>query len=150
MSKPHKEDHAILIKSFVRDFVADSPDNHLQDPDQERAFDLPLVGFAAGDDPLFAAYKEHVGPFHWTPAEVFELTFPKTPVPAEALTVIAWILPQTRATKADNRKAEQFPAERWARARTFGETFNAQLRQHVVDALAARDVAAIPAAPTAG
>ncbi len=143
MSKPHKEDHAILIESFVRDFVADSPDNHLQDPDQERAFDLPLVGFAAGDDPLFAAYKEHVGPFHWTPAEVFELTFPKTPVPAEALTVIAWILPQTRATKADNRKAEQFPAERWARARTFGETFNALLRQHVVDALAARDVAAV-------
>ena len=119
MSKPHKEDHAILIKSFVRDFVADSPDNHLQDPDQERAFDLPLVGFAAGDDPLFAAYKEHVGPFHWTPEEVFSLAFTEAPAAADALTVISWVLPQTRATRAANRREERFPAERWVRARTF-------------------------------
>ena len=66
------------IETCIREFVAESPDNHLQDPDRERAFDLPLVGFAAGDDPLFAACKDHVGPFHWTPAEVFALAFPET------------------------------------------------------------------------
>ncbi len=131
------------IETCIRDFVAASPDNHLQDPDRERAFDLPLVGFAAGDDPLFAAYKEHVGPFHWTPAEVFALTFPETPAAAEALSVISWVLPQTRATKADNRREERFPAERWARARTFGETFNARLRQHVVDVLDRRGIKAL-------
>jgi epoxyqueuosine reductase QueG len=76
-----------------------------------------------------------VGPFHWTPSELFAQTFPDEPARADALTVIAWILPQTRATKADNRNADRFPAERWARARTFGETFNARLRQHVVDVL---------------
>ena len=143
MPKPLKEDHAILIENCVRDFVADSPKNHLQDPDRERAFDLPLLGFAAGDDPLFMAYKEHVGPFHWTPVEVFALAFPEAPAAAEALTVISWVLPQTRATRAANRREERFPAERWARARTFGETFNARLRQHVVEVLAAQGIPAV-------
>ena len=27
----------------------------------------PLVGLAAGDDPVFVRYKEVIGPFHWTP-----------------------------------------------------------------------------------
>ena len=143
MTASHQEDPAVWIAKCVRDFVADSPDNHLQDPDRERAFDRPLVGFAAGDDPLFAAYKEHVGPFHWTPRELFAQTFPDEPASGEALSVIAWILPQTRATKADNRKADRFPAERWARARTFGEIFNARLRQHLVDAFAARGIPAV-------
>jgi epoxyqueuosine reductase QueG len=138
-----EEDPAAWVRKCIEDFVAHSPHNHLQDPDKERAFDTPLVGFAAGADPLFAAYKDHVGPFHWTPQELFAQTFPADPAKADTLTVIAWILPQTRATKADNRKAEQFPAERWARARTFGETFNARLRQHVVDALESHGIQAV-------
>jgi epoxyqueuosine reductase QueG len=137
-----KEDMAGRIDGCIRDFV-NSPHNHLQDPEKERAFDAPLVGFAAGDDPLFAACKDHVGPFHWTPQEIFAQTFPDEPASRESLTVIAWILPQTRATKADNRKADRFPSERWARARTFGETFNARLRQHVVDALARQGIRAV-------
>jgi epoxyqueuosine reductase QueG len=123
--------------------VDQSPDNHLQDPDRERGFGSPLVGFAAGDDPLFAAYKEHVGPFHWTPQEIFQHTFPDAPADAAKLTVISWILPQTRATKRDNRRARQFPAERWSRARTFGEMFNARLRQHTVDRLGEAGIRAV-------
>jgi epoxyqueuosine reductase len=53
------------------------------------------------------------------------------------LTVISWILPQTERTKADNRKESKFPAERWARARVFGEEANSKLRQHVVAVLKA-------------
>lgn len=141
-STPQKKS-ADWIETCIRNFVTDSPDNHLQDADRERAFDRPLVGFAAGEDPLFAAYKDHVGPFHWTPSEVFALAFPQTAVGPDALTVISWVLPQTRATRAANRREAHYPAERWARARTFGETFNARLRQHVVDVLAARDIPAV-------
>ncbi|MGD9333124.1 MAG: epoxyqueuosine reductase, partial [Desulfobacterales bacterium] len=111
--------------------------------EKERAFGSPLVGFAAGNDALFDAYKDHVGPFHWTPGEIFQQTFPDDETAPEALTVIAWILPQTRATRADNRKAERFPAERWARARTFGEEFNVRLRRHVVDLLHTAGIKAV-------
>jgi len=38
------------------------------------------VGFSSGDDPIFEAYKEHVGPFHLTPLEIFTQTFPDTDV----------------------------------------------------------------------
>lgn len=131
------------ISDGIRRFVAHSPENHLQDPSREKAFDTPLVGFAAGDDPLFAAYKDHVGPFHWTPSEIFARTFPGIALAAGALTVVSWILPQTRATKDDNRRERRFPAERWSRARTFGEVFNAKLRQHVVNLLAGEGIPAV-------
>ena len=49
--------------------------------------------------------------------------------------MISWVLPQTKATKADNRRQAHFPAKRWAQARTFGEEVNEHLRRHVVDGL---------------
>ncbi|NIR14579.1 MAG: epoxyqueuosine reductase [Desulfobacterales bacterium] len=76
-----------------------------------------------------------MGPFHWTPLEIFTLTFPDMKVRPEELTVISWILPQTEATKRDHRKQTVYPAERWARARIFGEEFNQKLRTHLVQAL---------------
>lgn len=143
MTDKRKEAPSNWIPAAIRHFVDHSPDNHLQDPDKERAFDTPLVGFAGGNDPLFDAYKDHVGPFHWTPLEVFAQTFPDCPATADTLTVISWILPQTRATKADNRREKQFPAERWTRARTYGEMFNAKLRQHVVELLGEAGIRAV-------
>jgi len=143
MTQTIKADPASWIEDCIRDYVDHSPENHLQDPHMERAFDTPLVGFAAGNDPLFDAYKDHVGPFHWTPLEVFAQTYPDNPATADALTVISWILPQTRATKADNRKADRFPAERWTRARTYGEVFNASVRRHVADTLCTAGIKAV-------
>jgi epoxyqueuosine reductase QueG len=84
-----------------------------------------------------------VGPFHYTPLELFSRTFPDSPVRADELTVISWVLPQTEATKADNRAQTVYPAERWARSRIMGEAFNARLRQHLVDALADAGVPAV-------
>jgi len=143
MTNRGQRDAAGWVRDGIRRYVDQSPDNHRQDPDRERAFDSPLVGFAAGDDPLFAAYKDHVGPFHWTPQEIFQHTFPEAPAAAADLTVIGWILPQTRAAKTDNRKAKEFPAERWSRARTFGEMFNARLRRHTVDRLGEAGIRAV-------
>ncbi len=134
---------ALWIRLQIEDFIEHSPENHLADEKRERAFDAPLVGFASGADPIFADYKQHVGPFHWTPHEIFSLTFPDVDAVPEQLTVISWVLPQTRATKADNRRQKQFPAERWVRARIFGEQVNIKLRQHVVQSLMHQGIAAV-------
>ncbi len=104
MPEKKSDDLGPWITSLIENFIGRSPENTLQNPDQEKAFENPLVGFSRGDDPLYREYKEIVGPFHWTPEEIFSLTFPETPIKPEELTVISWILPQTRATKADNRK----------------------------------------------
>jgi epoxyqueuosine reductase QueG len=119
----------------------------LQGPFDEPAWAEPLVAFASGTDPLWDAYKEYVGPFHYTPLELFSQTFPgvsvEASVEASELTVISWVLPQTEATKADNRAQKIYPAERWARSRIMGEAFNNKLRAHLVDALAEVGVQAV-------
>jgi ferredoxin len=128
-------DPAKWIEGIIIDFIVDSPENTLQNPDSEKAFDEPLVGFSKGDDPIYESYKEYVGPFHWTPREIFNQTFHGLTLKSEELTVISWILPQTRATRSDNRRETFYPAERWARARIFGEEVNVKLRKHVVGVL---------------
>jgi epoxyqueuosine reductase len=128
-------DLAKWIETVIHDFINYSPENTLQNRSNEKAWNDPLVGFSRGDDPLYEAYKHHVGPFHWTPWEIFIQTFPEIKASPQDLTVISWILPQTEATRADNRKQKIYPAERWARSRLFGEEANEKLRGHVVTVL---------------
>lgn len=123
------------LKDIVKDFILNSPENNLQNHKNEKAWAQPLVGFSNGADPIFEDYKEYVGPFHLTPLEIFNKTFPSLKARADQLTVISWILPQTDKTKTDNRKETLYPSESWARARMFGEEVNGKLRQHVVDTL---------------
>ena len=130
------------IRAIVQEHC-DAPENTLQDPTSERAWDEPVVGFSRGDDPLYQQFKDVVGPYHWTPWEVFRETFPATDVEPADLTVISWVLPQTEATKADNRRQTVYPAERWARSRIYGEAFNRSLREHVVVVLKGKGIEAV-------
>lgn len=125
------------IKTMIHDFWATSPQNYLNNGTGEKAWDEPLIHFAAGNDPLFARIKADIGPFYWLPEEAYALAFPDNPRPAAELSVIVWILPQTDATLADQIEATDVPAERWARSRDFGEKFNCALRLHVADTLTA-------------
>jgi epoxyqueuosine reductase len=134
------------ISSLIKDFTATSPFNSLKNPANDRAWDEPLVGFSKGNDPLYELYKEKVGPFHWTPLEIFQLAFPGKPAKAEELTVISWILPQTEQVKTDLRKETKNPAERWVRARKYGEIFNEELRKHISEVLSKAGFPAV--APT--
>jgi len=129
------EDGGKWIESIVCGFIEESPENTLKNRENDKAFDTPLVGFSNGADPLFDKYRENVGPFHLTPSELFSKTFPGVRFEPEELTVISWILPHIEKTKSDNRKQAEFPSERWARGRVFGEEVNSKLRKHVSDTL---------------
>ena len=133
---PQQDDPAAWISCLVSGYVASSPSNSIRNAEKEKAWDTPLVGFARGDDPIFQSYKEHVGPFHLTPEEIFGLSFPGAAVKPEDLTVISWVLPHTESIKADLRKQKTTPSEKWIRARIYGEEFNEELRRYVADALA--------------
>jgi len=137
------KDPAKWVKSIIKDFINESAENTLKNPANEKAWADPLVGFSRGDDPIYQSYKEHVGPFHLTPLELFNLNFPQSKAEAGDLTIISWILPQTEQTKADLRKEKVYPSESWARARIFGEEVNVKLRKHVVATLEASGIEAI-------
>jgi ferredoxin len=134
MKRTEKESNGEWIAEIIREF-AGSPENSLRNEIDEPAWDEPLIGFSRGDDSLYAELKEQIGPFYWTPLDIFKDTFPDLVIAPGELTVIAWVLPQTRATKLDNRKETRFPSERWARSRKYGEEFNVKLRMHVMNML---------------
>jgi len=129
------EDPQAWITGLINGFLADSPTNSMQNPAQDRAWDDALVGFVSGADPIWQEYKEYVGPFHWTPWEVYNQHHPHDPASAEELTVIAWVLPQREMVRDANREARKYPAEEWARIRLYGEECNAALRTQVASSL---------------
>jgi epoxyqueuosine reductase len=131
------------IEASIKDFINLSGENTLKNEDKDTAWADPLVGFSTGSDPIYLAYKEHIGPFHWTPRELFEVAFPEADAADDELTVISWILPQTEETKDDMRKEAALPSESWARARIFGEEVNNKLRQNVVAMLRAEGIDAV-------
>jgi epoxyqueuosine reductase QueG len=143
MAKSQSSEPGPWAADIIREFIEKSPENTLQNEANEKAFSTPLVGFSKGNNPLYEDYKEHVGPFYMTPWEVFAITFRDFSVKPGELTVISWILPQTQATKADNRKETFYPSERWARARIFGEQVNEKLRKHLVAALESKGYQAV-------
>lgn len=136
------------VAAWLRETAAEfmkGPANDLHMPaGPEPAWGAPFIGFASGDDPLWESYKEHVGEFHWTPAEAFAIAYPDETLSPSELTVMSWILPQTDATRRDHRKERTVPSERWARSRFFGEAHgNGGLRKHMVDALGENGVQAV-------
>lgn len=129
------ENIGFWITDILTRFVEGSPENSLKLEHEEKAFEEILVGFSSGADQIYLDYKDHVGPFHWTPLEILSLTFPETDLHADQITVISWILPQREATKADNRKEKTYPSKRWVHARFPGEEFNNRLRSYLVHQL---------------
>ncbi len=134
MSKEEKTKFAAhpekIIEKEIAQFIRESPANRLK-VSRGKYWGKPLVGFASGDDPLFKAYKDIIGRFHYTPREMFALTFPRNGKP-EHLSVISWVIPATEAVRKSNRRESEFPSRLWAHARDFGEQFNVKLRDHIV------------------
>ena len=123
-----KKDPAAWIRNCIGRYVASGENNLYPGGGHEPAWDEPLVGFSRGGDPLYQRFKDDIGPFCWTPPEIFTATFPDVQARPDELTVISWILPQTEQTRCDNGREKALPAERWARSRNFGEEFNVKLR----------------------
>jgi len=132
------------IREAIAEFVKKSPYNRRK-IDGGRYFDSPLIGFASGNDPLFKQYTKLIGRFHFTPQNIFDLTFGKSD-PEKELSVISWVLPISEDARKVNRKEDKYPSLLWSHTRYFGEPFNVKLRDHVVYLLKRKGYKAV--APT--
>ncbi len=131
------------VKKIIHDFWASSPVNSLHLDSGEKAWAEPQVAVAGGEDPFFVQIKDQIGPFLWTPEEAYAIAYPAEPAAAADLRVISYVLPQTEATRKDQRLEGTLPAERWARSRFHGEQFNCALRLHLAEALIAAGFPAV-------
>lgn len=93
------------IESSIIEFVNNSTQNSLGRNIHERAWESPLVGFSKGDDELYYKFKKDIGEFLWTPQEIFLKSYPEMKVKPNELSVVSWILPQTKKTKNEGIKA---------------------------------------------
>ncbi len=98
-----------------------------------------LLGFCSGNDAIFQEYKKLVGPFHLTPTEAFtkyceiyNIEYDST----ENLTVVAFVLPMNPLTKKENLEySPDWPSERWAHTRLYGEQANQKLWKYLLGEL---------------
>ena len=135
--------NAEWIESIIHRYLADPKKHAIAPGVSEPAFGDPLIGFAGGSDPVFRRLKDLIGPFYWTPEEIFGLSFPGQRCAAASLAVISWILPQTEATKKDHRRCKKYPSRRWTFVRLYGEEVNSGLRRQLANALKRKGVPAV-------
>ncbi len=133
-AKAFEANPALFLESAIKEYVASSALNRLPAFGGEPIFDEPLVGFADGDDPIFAQYKVVAGDFHLTPREALEAYFKDGERPAR-VSVIAWVLPITRETRVSMRRECLIPSLRWNHTRWQGGDFMVALSRCVVGLL---------------
>lgn len=125
-----------FLKKAVRDYIAQSPNNRFQAFPEDPIWDEPLVGFAAGDDPIFREYKTIIGDFHVTPREALEMYLNSTAWGHKDLikdvSVISFILPATEKTRASNRPETEVCSLRWNHTRFQGQETIARLSRYLV------------------
>ncbi|QOX63354.1 epoxyqueuosine reductase [Anoxybacterium hadale] len=99
-------------------------------------WDRPLIGFARGDDPYFEFLKQHIGSFHWSPKEAFQLKYPES-ILQSSLSVVSMAFPQTMETKAAQARETTVPAREWIVSRGEWEPlmkeFNGKLTKRLED-----------------
>lgn len=100
-----------FIERAITKFVMESLSNRRK-KDGRRYFNAPLVGFASADDHVFKRYKKIIGKFHFTPREIFDLTFGKNGTNKQ-LSVISWVLPISEDTRVANRRERKYPSLLW-------------------------------------
>jgi len=125
-----------FIERALEEFTLTSPLNRLEAFGGELIFEAPLVGFADGDDPLFAEFKKVVYPEHLTPREALAHHFTeqlKLLVPdLPSVSVISFVLPMNRETMRSNALETKGPSLRWNLTRWKGQDFANELSRHLV------------------
>jgi len=129
-------DSPSIIEKEIKNFTSTSELNLIPQGNKSHIFDVPLVRFADGDDPIFTKYKSIIGPTHFTPREALAKAHGLNPEDMlDKLSVISWILPITEKTRQSERNETSFPSRFWAYTRWYGEKFNDALREHMVEFL---------------
>lgn len=134
------------LNSLVTEIFRGLEDNHfgvLGRPDLPM-WEEPLMGVAAGDDDYFQFLKSHIGEFHWSPLEAFELKYGKDEVLSPSdLRVVSLAFSQTEETKKSQMKETVCPSRNWIVSRGEWEPLMQTFSGRLVDALTSSGIRAV-------
>jgi len=116
---------------------------------QEKIWEKVDTGFAAGDDPLFAFFKEDIGAFYWSPSQAFNQVYLGANIPDRDLSVLSIGFYMGKILKEKQRAQTDEPSMCWMYSRNSWEPFVEDFSRRFVDRLAKEGVrvAAIDLAP---
>src|SRR5665648_173152 len=107
-------------------------------------WDTPLIGVAAGDDKYFDFLKEHIGAFHWSPIDAFQLKYIDVSKNTSAnLRVVSIAFPQTMETKETQIAETRCPSRNWIVSRGEWEPLLKTFSGRLVTALEAKGIRAV-------
>jgi epoxyqueuosine reductase len=110
----------------------------------ERIFDDPLIGVAAGDDPIYETFKEVVGPEHFTPFELWRECFgSEKPLTPQDLRVVSIVFPYTRPVREAGAQTVNKPAKIYMLARNHADDLARQVLREAKDWLQNRGYAVV-------
>lgn len=122
----HMELNNAYIENWILEYMK-KPENNTMKEIAGPAFDLPLVGFSSAADELYPFYKNHIDPdFYRLPQEWLRSVFCKE-YDAENVSVISWVLPQTKENRDKSRAQNDCPTMEWQMVRVHGEECNRAL-----------------------
>jgi epoxyqueuosine reductase QueG len=133
------------ILAEIRRYVLESQNKRFPDSD-DPFFEEPLIGIAAGDDPIWVLYKNIIGQYHLTPKEM--VASASVDQDWSPRSVISWVLPISGKTRALNRQEIRWPSREWVLTANQGNDFAAQLRGHIAAYLCALGYHALVPQPT--
>lgn len=105
-------------------------------------WEKPLMGIAAGDDPYYDFLKEHIGAFHWSPAEAFALKYGDVPDP-KLLRALSVVFPQSEETKRLQSRESRFQCANWAVSRGEWDALKLEFGHKAEAALAELGIRAV-------
>ncbi len=136
-----------FIEETIKKVVFDSSANRLAGFGNEPIFEEPLIGFAAGDDPLFDEYKKVVHEDHFAPREILTRHLVETlkieNPQFENVSVISFVLPVHRETLRSNASEKAGPSLRWNHTRWKGQDFINTLSSDLAALLQALGISAV-------
>lgn len=132
------------LKQIINDVYDSLESNNFSTLNRPEApmWERPLIGIAAGDDSFYDFLKEHIGSFHWSPAEAFQLKYPGS-VSRDKLRVVSMVFPQTMETKLTQSKEKLCPSREWIVSRGEWEPLMKEFSGKLVSRLADLDVRSV-------
>jgi epoxyqueuosine reductase QueG len=121
---------ALDVADMLRKRYEAETENYFDDEAKSVLFDSPILAVADAEDPWFARMKEVIGPWHWTPAEAFELAG----IHVAPRRVISWCLPVAELPRTTNYSETLVPSRAWVCARMKSDDILARMA-HGLEAL---------------
>jgi len=136
-----------FIEEALKKLVRESSANRLMGFEGDPIFEEPLIGFADGDDRLFAEYKKLIHQHHFLPREIL-INHLKETMKVEAnypehVSVVSFVLPANRKTLRSNALETEGPSLRWNHTRWKGQEFIKTLSRELVFLLKGLGVQAV-------